>query len=144
MSVAFDSSIYTCACRGALRQAKEWGLVSARVPTCAGVRRRIKTGFPRHLTVTVWPREMALMSTSTDASASTSADAANEETALMTASRAAVAYINRAPPRTKYVNARFSAPFPGGRRFSSRRLSEELENTSEARRVRHHAKNERN
>ena len=57
-----------------------------------------------------------LTRTSTDDIASTSADALIDATALMTARRAADAYKKRAPPRTKYVNARFSVPAPAGRR----------------------------
>ena len=57
----------------------------------AGVRRRMNTGLPRHLTVTVWPTSILLRSTSSDASASTSADALIDSRNFSTTSRSALA-----------------------------------------------------
>lgn len=55
----------------------------------ASVRRLMKTGLPRHLTVMTWPGCTAARSTSTAAMASTSAEAESVATVLITARRAA-------------------------------------------------------
>mmetsp|Transcript_13688 Transcript_13688/g.29706 ORF Transcript_13688/g.29706 Transcript_13688/m.29706 type:complete len:217 (+) Transcript_13688:432-1082(+) len=74
----------------------------------AGVLWRMNTGFPRHLTVMVFPRATSDTSNSAEARASTSADALMEETNFTTRTRAVEAYANRTPERRRYVKARRS------------------------------------
>ena len=95
---------------------RRWG-VGAR--ESIALKAREDSAFPQNKTAGYDLPQAVPLLTSTEDSASTSAEAESEETALMTARRAADAYKRRAPPKTKYVKARFSSLCPGANRLST-------------------------